>query len=211
MNRRYILTALVIVGLFVPLALMMLMPSFSLVELIVIVTIAATLLAGGWIAMRRMRTPSNPAPGPAPDVVEANEPASPPDAQAIVFRVGAALAILLIVSVAMGALYAAGGSQAEPAAPAATIEPATMARSVNPLGGIALPLIVGIAGGVVLIAVLAAVMRSGPDENRPAAEAEDQDQPGVDWNAMLRPDGDEEEDDGGIVDWWVSQLRKKDD
>jgi hypothetical protein len=209
MNRRFIFLTLAIIGLFVPLALMMLMPSFSLVELIVIVTIAATLLAGGWVAMRRMRTPSDSTPGPAPNGVEAKEPASPPDTQAIVFRVGAALAILLVVSVAMGVFYATGGSQAEPAAPVATSEPATVARSVNPLGGVALPLIAGIAGGVVLIAVLAAVMRSGPDENRPAAEAEDQ--PGVDWNAMLRPDSDEEGDDSGIVDWWVSQLRKKDD
>ncbi len=209
MNRRFIFLTLAIIGLFVPLALMMLMPSFSLVELIAIVTIAATLLAGGWVAMRRTRTPSDPTPGPAPNGVEAKEPASPPDAQSIVFRVGAALAILLVVSVAMGALYATGGSQAEPAAPVETREePTAIARSVNPLGGIALPLIVGIGGGVVLIAVLSAVIRSRPGEN---ATAEGEDQPGVDWNAMLRPDGDEEEDDGSIVDWWVSQLRKKDD
>jgi hypothetical protein len=208
MNRRSLIFIFALIGLIIPLALMMLTPSFSLMELIAIVAITVSLLAGGWVAMRR-RTPPGAATGPAAAATGEKKAASLPDARAPVFRVGAALAILLVVSVAMGAIYATGGSQAGPAAPAETgEEPAAVARSVNPMGGIALPLIVGVVGGIVLIAVLAAVIRPRPDDDS-AAGAEDR--PGMDWNTMLRPESGEEEDDTGAVDWWVSQLRKKDD
>lgn len=205
MNRRFILITLAIVGLSVPLVLAMFAPSFSLVELAAVALLGMGLLAGGWIAMRRSRRPPNPAPGPASDTNGARRPASPPDAQATVFLVGAILFVLLVIGLGMGAHYAAGVDRTEPASPAVSGEPTTMVRSVNPMAGVALPLIVGIGGGLVLIVLLASVTRSQASE--PAAE----DRPDMDWNTMLRPEDDEEGDDSGIIDWWVNQLRKKDD
>lgn len=204
MNRRSITMFFVIgISLFVPLALAVLTPSFSLIELAIIVVLAVSLLAGGWFAIRRAQQPSNPAPVSPPEAGD-DKPARSPDAEAPVFRVGAALAVLLVLSVGIGALYVTGMDQ--PAITPQTEDTSAMARSINPMGGIALPLIVGIGGGIALIAVLAAVIRARPDEGDASGEEE----PGVDWRTMLSPESSDEED-SGIVDWWVSQLKKKDD